>query len=100
VAEARPGGSAGAVSLVLQCVLLPLAFARGRSTVKVLGGTYLPGSPPSDYVRDVWLPALARMGVEAELTIVRLGWHPAGQGEIHAAVRGRSGATPQALGDG
>lgn len=92
VAEARPGGSAGAVTLVLQCILLPLALARGRSTVAVIGGTHLPGSPPSDYVRDVWLPALGRMGIKSELTIARLGWYPVGQGEIQAVVTGRAGA--------
>jgi len=90
VAEARPGGSAGAVSLVLQCILLPLALAPGRSNVAVIGGTHLPGSPPSDYVRDVWLPALRCMDIKAELTIARLGWYPVGQGEIHVAVTGRA----------
>jgi hypothetical protein len=42
VALAREGGSAGAVSLVLQTVLLPLALTAGKSSVTVRGGTHLP----------------------------------------------------------
>ena len=39
--------------LVLQTVLLPLAFASGDSGVELLGGTHMAWSPPFDYVRDV-----------------------------------------------
>jgi RNA 3'-terminal phosphate cyclase (ATP) len=55
VALAREGGSAGAVSLVLQTVLLPLALASGRSSVTVRGGTHLPQRPSVDYLCDIWL---------------------------------------------
>ncbi|MFQ5955952.1 MAG: RNA 3'-terminal phosphate cyclase [Kiloniellales bacterium] len=87
VAEAREGGSAGAATLVLQTVLPPLALAERDSTVTVSGGTHVPWSPPFDYARDVWLPALARFGVDAKLDLQSWGWYPAGQGEIRARVR-------------
>ena len=64
VAEAREGGSAGAVMLVLQTLLLPLALAKGVSNVVLRGGTHVDMSPSYDYVHDVWLPMLARMGVK------------------------------------
>jgi RNA 3'-terminal phosphate cyclase (ATP) len=63
VAQAREGGSAGAVMLVLQTLLLPLALAEGDSTVILRGGTHVDMSPSYDYVHDVWLPTLACMGV-------------------------------------
>jgi RNA 3'-terminal phosphate cyclase (ATP) len=88
VGEAREGGSAGAVMLVLQTVLLPLALAEGTSTVSLMGGTHVPMSPPFDYVREVWLPTLARMGLRAELSLVRSGWYPVGKGEIRLEVEG------------
>jgi len=88
VAEARTGGSAGSVTLVLQAVLPVLAFARGASRVIILGGTHVAWSPPFDYAREVWLPALARHGIAAELDIARTGWYPAGGGEVRATVAG------------
>jgi RNA 3'-terminal phosphate cyclase (ATP) len=88
VAEAREGGSAGATSLVLHTVLLPLALAEGDSTVVIRGGTHVAWSPSFDYARDVWLPALSQMGVSATLELDRWGWYPAGQGEIQVVVKG------------
>lgn len=46
VAAARPGGSAGAASLVMQTVLQPLALASGQSPLTVHGGTHMAWSPP------------------------------------------------------
>ena len=69
VAQAREGGSAGSVNLVLQAVLLPLALATGESDVLLRGGTHLPLSPPFDYIRDVWIKALSRFGVGANVTL-------------------------------
>jgi len=88
VAQAREGGSAGSVMLVLQTLLLPLALAEGVSTVILRGGTHVDMSPSYDYVHDVWLPTLARMGVRAELSLVRSGWFPVGQGEVRLRVAG------------
>lgn len=88
VSDARPGGSAGAVALVVQTVLLPLALAGGDSSLVVRGGTHVPWSPPADYLRDVWIPMLERLGVQASLEVVRSGWYPVGEGEIRAEIAG------------
>ena len=87
VAEAREGGSAGAATLVLQAVLPPLLRADGDLTVTVHGGTHMAWSPPFDYLQDVWLAAVARMGADIEIELRRSGWFPVGQGEIRARVR-------------
>ena len=87
VAEAREGGSAGATTLVLQALLAPLLRADGNSTVTVRGGTHMAWSPPFDYLQDVWLAAVARMGADIEIELRRSGWFPVGQGEIRARVR-------------
>ena len=91
VAAAREGGSAGAVSLVLQAVALPLALARGRSELRLLGGTHVPWSPSFDFVAEVWAPALARLGVVIELALERTGWFPVGRGVVTAGIDGRAG---------
>lgn len=89
VAAAREGGSAGAATLVLQTVLLPLARGDGDSTVTVRGGTHMEWSPPFEYLATVWGPALATLGVEVDFELRRYGFYPVGQGEIRATVRGR-----------
>jgi RNA 3'-terminal phosphate cyclase (ATP) len=90
VAEAREGGSAGAASLVLQTVLLPLAWADKASVVTVKGGTHVAWSPPFHYLRDVYLPMLACLGVQATAELLAWGWYPVGNGEITATISGQT----------
>jgi RNA 3'-terminal phosphate cyclase (ATP) len=98
VAEAAAGGSAGATSLVLQTVFLPLALAGGDSTLAIRGGTFVAWSPAFDYIQDIWLPTLARMGLSAGLELTRWGWYPAGEGELWAEIHGLgAGARPAPL---
>jgi len=79
-------GTAGAATLVLQTVLLPLALAGGPSTVVVRGGTHVSWSPPFDYVEQVYLPALAALGIECQVELVKWGFYPKGGGEIRATI--------------
>ncbi|TEU20526.1 MAG: RNA 3'-phosphate cyclase [Anaerolineales bacterium] len=98
VAKARKGGSAGSTSLVFQTLLLPLAFADGDSHLTIRGGTHVAWSPPFHYLKHVYLPTLARMGIEATVEINQWGWYPIGGGEIKARVKGQGirdgGASP------
>jgi RNA 3'-terminal phosphate cyclase (ATP) len=94
VAQAAKGGSAGSVSLILQTVLAPLALAEGTSQVTLVGGTHVAWSPPYDYLKRVYLPALARMGITAKVTIKNWGWYPIGGGRIQATIQGRDSGTP------
>ncbi len=97
VAQVAKGGSAGSVSLLFQAVLLPLALAEGTSRLTLRGGTHVAWSPPFDYLKRVYLPTLARMGIEAKVNIRKWGWYPLGGGEVQATVQGRSGTTPGGL---
>lgn len=90
VAAARQGGSAGATTLVAAAVVPPLGLAPGVSTVTIRGGTHMAWSPPFDYMRDVWLPALAQIGIEGSAELAAWGWFPAGGGEIRLTLQGRS----------
>jgi len=97
----RPGehavavGTAGAVTLILQTMLLPLALLPAGSEVVLTGGTHVAWSPPADHVRRVWMPFLAMMGVDADLAVERAGWYPAGGGMLCCTVKGR-GPSPLA----
>jgi RNA 3'-terminal phosphate cyclase (ATP) len=102
VAAARAGGSAGSTTLVLQSLLPPLALCTGGSRVSIRGGTHMAWSPPFDYLRDVWLPALANLGIKAAAELRAWGWFPVGRGEIRAEISGlgsdgRAGLRPVSL---
>lgn len=79
-------GTAGAVSLVFQALLLPLAFADAPSRVTLRGGTHVPWSPPFHYLDEVFLPVAARMGLKVTLKLIRWGFYPKGGGEIQVEV--------------
>ncbi|MFN2291053.1 MAG: RNA 3'-terminal phosphate cyclase, partial [Anaerolineae bacterium] len=88
VAQVAKGGSAGSVSLIFQTVLLPLTLVEGTSRLTLRGGTHVAWSPPYDYLKRVYLPTLARMGVQAKVNIRKWGWYPIGGGEVEATVQG------------
>jgi len=90
VAAAREGGSAGAVTLVLQTILLPLALAGNASEVVIKGGTHVAWSPSFHYLRDVYLPRLMCWGVPANVELPAWGWYPTGGGEIKAMIPGKA----------
>ncbi|MGB6231628.1 MAG: RNA 3'-terminal phosphate cyclase [Litorimonas sp.] len=75
-------GTAGSTALVIQTVLPILAHADGDSAVTVTGGTHALAAPSTDYLADVFLPQWRRMGLKAELELVRHGFYPAGGGEV------------------
>ena len=86
VRDASPSGSAGAVTLIAQAILLPLAFASRPSRVRLGGGTHVPWSPPFHYLRDVFLPAAGRLGLRVEVSLESWGWYPVGRGEFDLLV--------------
>lgn len=75
-------GSAGSACLVLQTVLPPLLTASGPSRITIEGGTHNPFAPPFDFIERVFLPQINRMGPIVRAQIERLGFFPAGGGEI------------------
>jgi len=85
---AETTGSAGAVTLVAQALLPPLVKVKSPATVILKGGTHVPWSPPAHYLSQVFLPALAAMGAEVEMTLERWGWYPRGGGEVRLTIRG------------
>jgi len=87
--------TAGAVTLVLQTVLPPLALAGASSRVEVTGGTHVPASPSLHYLANHWAAALNDLGLAVRATLVRAGFYPAGGGEAHAQVD--AWAAPRAL---
>ncbi|HEY9695673.1 MAG TPA: RNA 3'-terminal phosphate cyclase [Trichocoleus sp.] len=88
VEETLGRGSAGATTLILQTVLLPLALVQGESKLWLKGGTHVAWSPSATYIEQVYLPMLRSMGVEASLHLKAWGWYPQGNGEIEVQIQG------------
>jgi RNA 3'-terminal phosphate cyclase (ATP) len=80
-------GTAGATTLVLQTVFLPLAKAAASSSLTITGGTHVPHSPCYHYLERQWLPVLQSCSFWARLTMEQAGFYPRGGGEIHAQIR-------------
>jgi RNA 3'-terminal phosphate cyclase (ATP) len=78
--------SAGSTSLVLQAILLPLSLSDQRSELNLLGGTHVPWSPPFDYLKEVFVPMMRKIGEQIELRINKWGWYPKGGGEVHCMI--------------
>jgi RNA 3'-terminal phosphate cyclase (ATP) len=77
-------GTAGSVVLVLQA-LLPLMVAEPvHYSLTVTGGTDIRAAPPMDYLREVVLPLVARMGGRITLVTRRRGYYPRGGGIVEA----------------
>lgn len=80
-------GTAGSCTLVLQTVWPALMLADGPSRLRLSGGTHNPMAPPFHFVERCYAPLLRRLGADATLSLRRLGFHPAGGGEIEAVIQ-------------
>jgi len=79
-----PIKTAGSITLVLQALLPAMAFVGG--SFEVTGGTDVPWSPPVDYLKNVTLFALEKMGLNVRLEIKRRGHYPKGGGLVVGRV--------------
>jgi len=80
-------GSAGSAALVLQTVLPILLCASGPSVVRVQGGTHAMWAPPFPFVAGSFVPALTRMGLQVQVSLITPGFYPAGGGELLAEIQ-------------
>ncbi|RDI25982.1 RNA 3'-terminal phosphate cyclase (ATP) [Pseudacidovorax intermedius] len=79
-------GTAGSCTLVLQTVWPALMLADAPSHLKLGGGTHNPMAPPFHFLERAYAPLLAKLGAKADLALRRLGFYPAGGGEIDATI--------------
>ncbi|HEV6966825.1 RNA 3'-terminal phosphate cyclase [Roseateles sp.] len=79
-------GTAGSCTLVLQTVWPALMLTDAPSRLKLGGGTHNPMAPPFHFLERAYAPLLAKLGAKADLALRRLGFYPAGGGEIEATI--------------
>jgi RNA 3'-terminal phosphate cyclase (ATP) len=90
----RPGpyrfdiGTAGATSLVLHTLYLPLVLGADRpSELTLIGGTHVNRSPCFDFLETTWRAYLGRLGLDVGLRMDRPGFYPRGGGVVEARLR-------------
>ncbi|MDI6888853.1 MAG: RNA 3'-terminal phosphate cyclase [Methanocellales archaeon] len=80
-------GTAGSIPLLLQCIMPAATRAENTLFLSIKGGTDVRWAPSIDYLRHVFLPAIAKMGYDAEVEVVRRGYYPRGRGLVKATIR-------------
>ncbi|MCZ7400460.1 MAG: RNA 3'-terminal phosphate cyclase [Candidatus Methanoperedens sp.] len=79
-------GTAGSISLFLQCFMPAAMHAPCAVRIKITGGTDVQWSPSIDYLRYVTIGALSRMGYDCDLRLIRRGYYPRGDGCVEAVI--------------
>ena len=78
-------GTAGATTLVFQCLFYPLALAQG-GTLRLKGGTHVSHSPSFHYLSQIWQVALRAYGLSADFKLRSAGFYPRGGGDFEASI--------------
>jgi len=77
-------GTAGAITLILQALMVVAPFCTHSVVAHIHGGTNVAWSPPIDYIQHVLLPRLKQMGYSGSLHLVKRGYYPRGGGKVSA----------------
>ena len=80
-------GTAGSAPLVAQTVLPALFCVDGNSTIAVEGGTHNPMAPCYEFLADIYLPLVQRMGPAFDCELLSHGFYPAGGGRFEISIQ-------------
>jgi RNA 3'-phosphate cyclase len=90
--------TAGSIPMLLMAVLPICLFAENPVRLHVAkGGTDTIHAPTINYIRNVFLPTLERMGVKAEINVQKYGYYPKGMGEATMTVNPVNNLNPVML---
>ena len=79
-------GTAGSITLLLQCLIPVALFADSETKVHIKGGTDVKWSPPIDFYTEVFLKAIHEMGCDVHLDMKRRGYYPKGGGLVETRI--------------
>ena len=90
--------TAGSIPMLLMATLPICLFAKAPVRIHIAkGGTDTIHAPTINYLRNVLLPTIAKMGVEAEIIVQKYGYYPKGMGEATLTVKPTSILKPIVL---
>jgi len=79
-------GTAGSTTMLVMTLLPAACFALSPVAFRICGGLFQDFAPPAYHMQHVLLPSLRRMGLHAQLKILRPGYVPTGGGIIEVRV--------------
>lgn len=79
--------TAGSITLVLQAFMIPAVFADSPVEIMIKGGTDVRWSPSVDYLQNITLKILKKMGYTAKMDIIRRGHYPRGGGIVNVKIK-------------
>ena len=80
-------GTAGAVTLVLQGLVLAAQHTEKELTFDITGGTNVPFAPTVEYFQHLFCYFLQKMGGDIGVHILRYGFYPKGGGKVRVTLR-------------
>jgi RNA 3'-phosphate cyclase len=90
-------GTAGSISLMLQCLTPVAAFADDKITLKIKGGTAVKWSPPMTFLTNIVWEAFKKMGFKGEIKTIKQGFYPKGGGLVQATIKPITSLKPLTL---
>jgi len=79
-------GTAGSITLLLQCLMPAAAMSTETVTLDIIGGTDVAWSPPIDYLSNVLFPVLTSMGLDCSIHLQNRGYYPRGGGSVKVVI--------------
>jgi RNA 3'-terminal phosphate cyclase (ATP) len=79
-------GTAGATSLVLHTIYLPLALAGAASELTIDGGTHVRACPCFHFLEATWCGYMKLLGLKIDVKMRRPGFYPRGGGLLQAHI--------------
>jgi len=80
-------GTAGAISLILQALVLPAIHAKEEVVLEIRGGTNVLWGPTIEYFQHIFCCILEKMGISIQTEIIERGFYPKGGGMVKAAIK-------------
>ena len=80
-------GTAGAVTLVLQSLVIPAIHADKEINFEITGGTHVSWSPSFDYFQHIFCGWMKTLGIEINSEILKYGFYPKGGGRVKISVK-------------
>jgi len=79
-------GTAGSISLLLQCLTPVAAYADTPVTMNIRGGTAVRWSPPIPFLKHIVWRAYKKMGMNIIVEVRRHGFYPKGGGDLKVRI--------------
>ena len=79
-------GTAGSIPMILMTVVPAVSLSNNTLELELTGGTDVPASPTTDYVRHVVAAAYRNIGIKFSSDVSRRGYYPKGDGNVMSNI--------------